>query len=564
MTSFGRLLGLLAILLPAMLLPAPVGCGGSDDAPASSADAGGPEQQPDAAREGPAGGGGAVPPTIDPKGPRQFLTWDGGSGPSGTAWNRHLRLPWKNPGAGDWLDADQVPQGERPFSIGEVAGPGPVSVDVTTLVKRWLASGENRGFYLRTNQAYAFQFIGRTSDNTAERPSLEIKTDQGAFSAPPLANAQWSPTSASAVDSRASFKVNSGQTLAIVLFDLEGVTGAIESATLKLTCTESKYKGELRIFEADPPVFRVGGGQEKPLEGIAASYPRDKGIEAHPSVLFAADFSDVSGDYSGRCGEATTQDDAETESTYLRGVFKPGSVGSCGLKVPVVRGDGEGAPSSTENALFARYYVYLESDWGSTVDANKMPGWDNRFGWWNPAQGGYWQSTTGNGGSPGTGLRVWNAGKKRWEYEGHSLRGHGGKKEGDGNYYDDLFWVGGYIYHLDQAGPFGTGVAWTGTVLSKGRWFCIEQFIQMNSVQGPYDAEGNGAAVADGIYRAWVDGVLSYERKDFRWTRHPRFGLEGFWFNWYHGGTQPPITEMHYRMDSVVVAREYIGPRKDP
>jgi hypothetical protein len=491
------------------------------------------------------------------------LTWDGGSGPSSTSWNQHLRLPWKNSGAGDWLDANQVPQGDIPFAQADVPSPGPVSVDVTSLVKRWSESGENRGFYLRTDQAYAFHFVGRTGADAAERPSLEVTTDQGTFLAPPLANAQWSPSSTSAVDSRDAFKVNSGQTLAIVLFDLEGVEGTVESAALNLTCTELKYAGVLSIFEADPPVFRVGGGKETPTAGIAADYPLDKGIETHPSVLFAADFSDVSGDYSGSCGDATQEYDAETESTYLRGVFQPGSVGSCSLKSPVVRGGGEGTPTSLENALYARYYVYLENDWGSTVDGNKMPGWDNRFGWWNPAQGGYWQSTTGNGGSPGTGLKVWNEGKSRWEYQGHSLRGHGGTKVGDGNYYDDLFWVGGYIYHLDQAGAYGSSLTWTGTVLSKEKWFCIEQFVQMNSIEGPHDAVGNGTAVADGVYRVWVDGVLSYEKSDFRWTRHPEFGLEAFWFNWYHGGTQPPIAEMHYRMNSVVVAKEYIGPRKD-
>ncbi|HQK17585.1 MAG TPA: hypothetical protein PLJ27_09025 [Polyangiaceae bacterium] len=510
------------------------------------------------------GGSEVTPPLVDPNGPRQFLTWDGGSGPSSTQWNRHLRLPWKTTGSGDWLDAEQTPQGTVPYVSASVTEVGPVSLDVTSLVQRWLDNGENRGFYLRTDQAFAFHFVGRTASDVANRPSLEVVTDQGSFAAPPLANAQWSPTSTKAVDSRSAFKVNSGQTLAIVLFDLEGVKGKVQSATLRLTCTELKYKGVLNIFEADPPVFRVGGGAEPPIEGIAAAYPLDKGIENHPSVLFAADFSDIKGKYSGSCGEAEQQYDSSTESTYIRGKFIPGKTGSCGLKTQILRGTAEGVPERVENALYARYYVYLESDWGSTVDGNKMPGWDNRFGWWNPAQGGYWQSTTGNGGSPGTGLKVWNKSKNRWEYEGHSLRGLGGTKAGDGNYYDDLFWVGGYIYNLDQGGAFGNDVGWTGTVLSKERWFCIEQYIRMNSVEGPYDAVGNGTAVKDGVYRAWVDGVLSVERTDLRWTRRPEYGLEAFWFNWYHGGTQPPITEMHYRMNSVVVAKEYIGPRKDP
>ncbi len=151
----------------------------------------------------------------------------------------------------------------------------------------------------------------------------------------------------------------------------------------------------------------------------------------------------------------------------------------------------------------------------------------------------------------------------RWEYQGASIRGHGGTRTNDGNPYDHLFWVGSYVYHLDQPTNYGDSITWTGTVLGKGRWYCIEQYIKMNSIVGPFDANGNGVAVKDGHLKVWVDGVEAYERTDFRWRRNPEMGIQGFWLNWYHGGTAPSPRDMHFRMDSVVIARSYIGPRNE-
>jgi hypothetical protein len=84
----------------------------------------------------------------------------------------------------------------------------------------------------------------------------------------------------------------------------------------------------------------------------------------------------------------------------------------------------------------------------------------------------------------------------------------------------------------------------------------------MNSITGPFDEIGNGVALKDGKYTVWVDGTDAYERSNFRWRRHPEMGVQGFWLNWYHGGTAPAPRDMHFRMDAVVIARAYIGPRK--
>jgi hypothetical protein len=497
-----------------------------------------------------------------PKNAGDFVTWDGGSGPSRSFWSGKLAVPWKHGSKGDWLDANQQPQGSTPYATQTVGGIGPVSFDVSALVRRWTSGADNRGLYLSSRQDWAFTFAGRADPSATNRPRLVIVTDKGTFTAPCIANAHWSPASLGASDSRVAFRVAKDIWFAIVQFDLSGVSGTVRSATLTLHCQELKYAGNVEIYEAHPPGFRIGGGTERPLQGLAASYPMDRNIQADPRVVFAADFSDLSRKVWQQGGVTSGSEqvlDQRTGSTYVRGMIPQGQTWGCDLERNVVGGNADGFPDKVETELYARYYVYLEESWGSTIDANKMPGWDGRYGFWNPV--GYWYPITGNGGARGSGMKVWNSLKGRWEYHGSSMRGHGGTKAGDGNPYDELFWLGNYIYHLDQVGDYGENVKWSGVVVGKGRWFSIEQYIKMNSVVGPYDSVGNGAANRDGEYRVWVDGVLAYERSNFRWRRHSEMGIQGFWLNWYHGGKLPSASTMHFRMNSVVIAREYIGPR---
>src|SRR5512133_26373 len=114
----------------------------------------------------------------DPLEFRQFQTWDGGSGPNRAFWSRKLLLPWVNPGSGDWLDAKQAPQGGVPYAAGKVSL-GAFGLDVTRLVNRWVSSGVNRGFYLRSGENWAFTFAGRTHGVVSARPQLLVVSSSG-------------------------------------------------------------------------------------------------------------------------------------------------------------------------------------------------------------------------------------------------------------------------------------------------------------------------------------------------------------------------------------------------
>lgn len=500
---------------------------------------------------------------VNPIDPQQFLTWDGGSGPSRDYWSQKLRLPWLNSGRGDWLDAKQNRQGSTPYAVASIVI-GRSELDVTNLVDRWLKSKKNPGFYLRSKQDWAFTFAGRTYLTASSRPQLIVVSNGVTTTIDCISNATWSPSTFKGKDSRDSFLVAQDSQFAALHFDISMIPGPVQSAKLLLTCLSLKYPGNIELFELAPPEFRNGAGSLPARSGLADNFSFDKGLRAHPSVIFSSDFSDLSKKVwqSGSVAGASSQvKDLRTGSTYLRGLIPAGQLWGCDLERTIVGGSATGKPSNTETELYARYYVFLEEDWGSGVDANKMPGWDGRFGWWNSS--GYWQNTTGNGGARPTGLKVRNTTANRWEYEGASMRGHGGTSANDGNPYDDMFWIGSYIYHLDQVGAFGESIRWSNVVVGKGRWYCIEQYIKMNSISGPFDEVGNGTAINDGQYKVWVDGVEAYERSNFRWRRHPEMGIQGFWLNWYHGGTAAAPHAMHFRMDSVVIARNYIGPRNE-
>jgi hypothetical protein len=72
--------------------------------------------------------------------------------------------------------------------------------------------------------------------------------------------------------------------------------------------------------------------------------------------------------------------DPTSGSTVLHGVIEAGQLLGCDLQHNVIAAKPDGIPDRVETELHARYDVLAEDDWGSDVDANKMPGWDARMG----------------------------------------------------------------------------------------------------------------------------------------------------------------------------------------
>jgi hypothetical protein len=512
------------------------------------------------------GGGGGTPATTNVV---QFLTHDNSSAPTNRAWNHILGFPWKRGIWGDWLDAQQKPfgvstTGALPYASVAVPQPGRYSVVVTPLVQRWMANSENRGLYLRMRaNLFAIQFAGRASANAAARPKLSVTTTTGTYVLDARCNATLLPSS-SYPNSRADQWSLGSQAVAILHFDLAAVKGNVTQATFSFTdlshaIGSTSSKGIIDVFEADPPRFVVPDEVASPALGIGANYPSFQSLATDSRVLFSDDFASPGWADKGFVHPVERVLNPQTGTTYARAQYVAGSNSSASIYKDVVRGTGpNGSPDKVVPELFGQYHLYLEKDFGSTVDGMKLPGMSVQYGYWT--QVGYWQPISGNGGSIGTGLKSWNAAQNRWEYRGHSVRSLISKSPADESAYGNLFSLALYPYSLDQVGPYPLGEAYAYIALRRERWYTMDLQLKQNSIIPPYDSVGNGTAVADGVCRLWINGLLVYQKSTFRWRRHPEFGVQGIWMDFYHGGIQPAPYTMHYRLDRVSLATSYIGP----
>ena len=517
----------------------------------------------------------------------QYLTSDGGtaadtgnlSAPTRDFWHKRLAIAWKRTyasgaalyGMGNWLDAAQVAEGRTPYgsSAPLTAVDAPATIDVTALVQRWRTSGDNRGFYLQSRgSAWPLDFHGRTAASAGLRPTLTVVTSSGSFTLTARANATWNKTSFRGIGAAAGWRLAADSQPAVLRFDLSGVTGTVTSATLSVAVKafDSGRTGQIvDVFECDPPFIIVPENVTTPKRGLAAGYASFNAMKTsgNADLLYASDFESPGLFDKGFSPAATRALNTATGTTYARGTLAAGANGSLDARPEVTQGTGvRGTPNTVHEELFSQYWMYLENDFGTVADtAIKIPAMGVQFGYWNPV--GYWQQTTGNGGSPGTGLKVDNGGTSNFEYQGHSVRFLTGTSPTalDDDPYNGWFGIGIYPYNLDQGGPFPAGESFPNVAIRKEAWYCFDIRVKQNSMSGAQDALGNYAtANADGVYEVWINGYPVYSRRDYRWRRHAEFGVQGLWLDVYHGGVPASPTTMHYRVDRVSVAKVYVGP----
>lgn len=477
------------------------------------------------------------------------VLYDGPSGVARDHWNRGIAIAWRNKG-GDWRDAAGTAQGDKAFATTQMgAKDATVELDATELVRQWKA-GVNGGAFLRAGEG-GCELVSRESEDAARRPVLMVKTAGGEVECACTADATITGSTYKSLGGEAALVVSKPGSSAVMQFDLSKVAGEVKSARIRLSVSKVRGQCRLELMRLDAPELQMKG---EVRQGLAKDFVKDAKIASHADVVFATDFAgeDWRKKYflDGQITNPTFGTDAELGSTYIRGQFVKGDVGSCSL---AYRWSTRKLPEPEE--IYFRYYVLLEEDWGSLVDGNKMPGLAGRYGVWN---GRIWSPVTGNGGSPTTGLVT-----KKGEREvlsGWSMRGVGLGKPADENPYRDRVAVITYAYHADQKGIYGDDWRWGTVLLEKNRWYCIEQYAKMNSVAVPLDGLGNGKGEKNGVLRVWVDGVQVFEKSDIRFRHNQKIKIDEVWLNWYHGGTKPAEATHHYRMGNVVVAKSYIGP----
>jgi len=297
-----------------------------------------------------------------------------------------------------------------------------------------------------------------------------------------------------------------------------------------LTTTAEQFgAATVGVFRVDAPIRKQ---QLAKQAGIAANYPRDKGIEKDPDVIMASGFEAPLWRSDWSYVSITSHVERVDRDEDRR--FEP-FIGHA-LRVAIRRGDNLGLDMGFNfkeklgyepEEMYFRYYLRFADDWIPSVDGGKLPGFAATYG------------------------RAGWGGRKSNGSEGWSMRGLFHRAMSEGNPLYGRTAVGSYAYHAETDDFWGDEWNWTGNgigVLERNRWYCLEQYVKVNT-----------PGVKDGIVRAWIDGVLAFDKTDVHVRDIPSIKIEKLWMNVYHGGTAPAEKDLHLYLDNIVIARRQIG-----
>jgi len=442
-------------------------------------------------------------------------------------------LPWERR-SGDWRDAQGRPFGDKAFAEA-AAGPAVVVFDVMRLVRHWQQTRTSRGqIFIRSlvGSGYAM-FHSREAFSVADRPLLALEYVDGHRDL--LSPSADTHTECSSYKSsgRAAILQSSDKNNVLLQFELPTAALGRTLKQARLLLVSAGTRGaptRMGVFETAVPDFLQGA---VPVKGIAADFVLDEGIERHPDVVFFSGFDNErtwlnrwARGANGEMGVVRVDEGRRFRPLHdgaLRVNLKKGSNMGADLRVNLADHGGE------PDELFMRYYLRLADDWNPNVDGGKFPGMAGTYG------------RAGWGGRKSDGSNGWSA-------RGAFLRAFAADHPMAG-----LTQLATYAYFMDMPAINGEHWVWSGALLQRNRWYCIEQQVQLNH-----------PGRADGHMRAWVDGRLVLDRSGVRFRGVSSLHIETAWFNVFHGGTAVSPHDQHLYVDNVVLARSYIGPVGPP
>jgi hypothetical protein len=266
--------------------------------------------------------------------------------------------------------------------------------------------------------------------------------------------------------------------------------------------------------------------------GLAARYPGDAGVKTDPQVVFADDFE------SGNLGDGW--DEVRNQDGKVLAFTPPGADAGLGarcLRVEAHLGTDTGGGLTKwfepPDTVYIRFYARFDPECDYvhhfvTLRANKgLHGGDK------------WSGFGGAGLKPqgderfSTAIEPWgNWGRwpppGRWNFYSYW---HEMAKSPDGKYWGNSFGV--------PEAP----------VIARDRWVCVEFMLRHNTPGQP-----------DGEQAFWIDGALLGHWQGINWRTSPQLKANALTLESYitDRWTKHPVNTVFF--DSVVIAREYIGP----
>lgn len=464
---------------------------------------------------------------------------DGILGATCEYFNRGAVVKW-NHRAGDWIDAQRKPRGPDAFAsafVKDIDKTQTVDFDVTGLATGLQAAGASELQLLirplAGRPAGKIVFHSRESGNPAREPVLLLTYESGKkTSVAPSADSTIDCTTVQSLGREKTIAAGGEQNL-LLQFDLPARSGTEKITRAVVTLVSERQYGDshLGVFQ----LALASAAKQTPQPGFAAAYPRDEGIGADPNVVMATGFDALLWGRAWSYGATAPTVDVVSEDRTLG--FEP--LAGKALRVKIPKGEHTGLnmaykfrekTGAEPDEIYFRYYLRFANDWNPTVEGGKLPGISGTYG------------EAGWGGRKTDGTNGW------------SVRGAFWKTPPVGNPSHGLTPVGTYAYHAELEDYWGDAWPWTRDllgVLARNRWYCLEQYVKLNT-----------PGRKDGIMRAWVDGMLAFEKTDINFRKVPTLKVEMIWMNVYHGGGAASPYDQHLYIDNVVIAKKYIGPMK--
>jgi len=468
-----------------------------------------------------------------------------GDGPGGATcihFSSTGRLAWMQPG-GDWVDASGKLHGDQAFAEATMASASsaqPVSWDVLPLMAEWTRGRVPNGTLLLRiapgAPAGPVNFASREHADRSIAPLLTVKWDDGQVERlNAIADTFFACPTVKNLGSSTLLRVGADMTT-LLEFPFKPRPGhTVSSLSLSLS--------PLKLYGRSPRVGIYGPQLPRPAgpawteRGLSMAMEHDAGIAKHKDVLYAQNFDDDS--WKSFITGPKTEASLRTLSEDKARLFVP--LDRKALAVTIPKG---GSIALNHNLRFAqwpggepdeayfRYHLRLADNWNPVVDGGKLPGFAGTYG------------------VAGWGMRR-SDGTNGWSARGAFMR-HDAQGEPDSPWRP----IGTYAYTASNEGRSGLVWGWnlgpTGR-LTRNRWYSIEQYLKLNT-----------PGQTNGVYRAWVDGALVFERTDLHWRDVTTLKIESVWLNVFHGGTAKTDRDLTLYMDNLVVARGYIGPGNFP